>query len=567
MNISSALKETIQTTVVESLRPRRLGQTRIRFLCLMLGLWVPASLPAIAACDGKSFRTPACKVEPDRDSHRISEEIYGLAAAPDQILHGLRVPLDRWGGNTASRYNWRLGNAWNTGKDWFFENVAVEEDAWRQFLKNCRQADALAILTVPLVGYVAKDTTSSSFSVARYGAQQSTDPYRPDAGNGIRPDGTNVTGNNPLDASVPCGPDCVAAWARTVMKEFPDMVLRGRVIFSLGNEPMLWNIQHRDVHPRPVDYDEILKRFQNMAAAVKQEAPDILIAGPELWGWPAYFQSAADREDGGTRDRKAHGDTPFLPWFLREMRKHDLGTGRRLIDIVTVHFYPQAQGVYSDDDSEAVQKLRLETTRSLYDPDYKDPSWIAEKVDLIPRVRAWVRDYYPGLRVGITEYNWGAEKEMSGGLALADILGIFGRHRLDLACYWTYPSAGTPAYNAYALYRNVDGQGAGFGDVSLGVRWTRSPAVREDLSVYAALEDKTATLTLIVVNRSVQETNLMLDLSRYALGPGTGYVLSAPGHSLNRLGAPIALKSGKAEVHLSPRSAYHYRFPVGSDTR
>jgi len=543
------------------------GRPRLRVLCALAGLCISAGLPALAACDGKGSRAPACTVEPGRDAHRISPEIYGLSAAPLPVLTDLNVPLDRWGGNTACRYNWRLGNAWNTGKDWFFENVAVEEDAWRRFLDGCRSSGARAMLTVPLVGYVARDTTSASFSVERYGPQQAADPQRPDAGNGLRPDGGPVTGNDPADASVPCGPDCVGAWARTVLREYPDMVLAGRVIFSLGNEPMLWNIQHRDVHPEPVGYDEILRRFRDTASAVREAAPGILIAGPELWGWPAYFQSAADREAGGSRDRKAHGDIPFLPWFLREMRRNDLHAGHRLIDLVTVHFYPQAAGVYSEDHSEAVRKLRLASTRSLYDPGYKDPSWIADTVRLVPRLREWVRENYPGLGVGVTEYNWGGERDMSGGLALADVLGTFGRERLDLACYWTTPPAGTPARSAYALYRNADGRGAAFGDLSLGVRWTRPPAAPDDLSVYAALDERTSTLTLVAVNRSLQETPLELDLSRYAPGPGDAYLLSAPGTSLERLTTPVPLQGGKAEVRLPARSALHLRFPLGPGTR
>jgi len=56
-------------------------------------------------------------------------------------------------------------------------------------------------------------------------------------------------------------------------------------------------------------------------------------------------------------------------------------------------------------------------------------------VELIPRLKRWVAQCYPGLKIGITEYNWGGEDDISGALALADILGVFGREGLDLGCY------------------------------------------------------------------------------------------------------------------------------------
>lgn len=56
----------------------------------------------------------------------------------------------------------------------------------------------------------------------------------------------------------------------------------------------------------------------------------------------------------------------------------------------------------------------------LWDPNYRSESWIADgnqNVYLIPRMRRWADDNYPGTRIGITEYNWGAEGDMNGATA------------------------------------------------------------------------------------------------------------------------------------------------------
>ena len=49
-----------------------------------------------------------------------------------------------------------------------------------------------AALTVPILGWVAKDTTSYSFPVAEIGPQRAVDPYKPDAGDGYSRSGKPI---------------------------------------------------------------------------------------------------------------------------------------------------------------------------------------------------------------------------------------------------------------------------------------------------------------------------------------------------------------------------------------
>src|SRR5207302_1739770 len=118
-------------------------------------------------------------------------------------------------------------------------------------------------------------------------------------------------------------------------------------------------------------------------------------------------------------------------------------------------------------EDDATNRLRLRSTRSLWDPSYVDESWINESVDLIPRMRDWIAQYYPGTRLAINEWNWGADKTMNGAVAIADVLGIYGREGVDMAAYWTSPPPGSPGASAFAMYTNYDGQGHGFGDVAI----------------------------------------------------------------------------------------------------
>ena len=127
-------------------------------------------------------------------------------------------------------------------------------------------------------------------------------------------------------------------------------------------------------------------------------------------------------------------------------------------------------------------------------------------------MRAWVARYYPGTKTAITEYNWGGLESMNGALAQADLLGIFGRERLDLATLWGPTKASDPWAFAFKIYRNYDGANGQFGDTS--VRATSSAQGR--LAVYAATRSTDGALTMVVINKSGSAIPARLGLSGFA---------------------------------------------------
>ena len=114
-------------------------------------------------------------------------------------------------------------------------------------------------------------------------------------------------------------------------------------------------------------------------------------------------------------------------------------------------------------------------------------------------MKGWVATYYPGTKIGITEYNWGAEGHINGATAQADILGIFGREGLDLATRWTTPATGSPAYNAMKMYRNYDGNKSTFGDTSVSA----SGPNPDNVSTFAAIRSTDGALTIMVINKQL----------------------------------------------------------------
>ncbi len=118
------------------------------------------------------------------------------------------------------------------------------------------------MFTIPMIDYLANlgpdRSTLEGFSVKKYGAQQSTDPWNPDAGNGVSASaGNDITGNNPLDTGVSNSAAIQQAWVEHFVKELgPATATTGIKYYILDNEPSLWYSTHRDVHPSPATYDE-----------------------------------------------------------------------------------------------------------------------------------------------------------------------------------------------------------------------------------------------------------------------------------------------------------------------
>jgi hypothetical protein len=194
--------------------------------------------------------------------------------------------------------------------------------------------------------------------------------------------------------------------------------------------------------------------------------------------------------------------------------------GVRILDYLDLHIYPQVNGVFSENlGSSSVQAARLRSTRQLWDPSYVHEGWINQPVYLIPRMKQWVNDNYPGTKLAITEYNWGAHSYLNGALAQADLLGIFGREGVDLALLFDSPysngglfTATSPGAYAFRMYRNYDGNGHRFGEMSVRA----ASALTDSLTIFAAQRLSDGALTLMVINKTTSPLTGDISLANFS---------------------------------------------------
>ncbi|MFJ6212451.1 glycoside hydrolase family 44 protein [Streptomyces sp. NPDC092296] len=490
-----------------------------------------AASPAVSAAAPRAAATyepPVLSVDPAAGRHSISRDIYGMSFADAGLAKELKLPVDRWGGNATTRYNY-LTDTSNRASDWYFENIPEDVadpsalpdgSSTDQFIEKDRAAGSDTIITVPLIGWVPKPEREKlcGFSVEKYGPQQSTDQWAPDCGNGLKPDGTPITGNDPTDTSVPAGADYVSDWVKYLDDTYGDAAHGGVKFYNLDNEPDIWHETHRDVHPKGATYDEIRDRTYEVAAAIKATDPAAKTLGPTGWGWNSITLSGADQQtcntEGGScwsnpPDKAAHGGVDFGAWYLQQMAAYEQDHGTRILDYYDNHWYPQGNGVFSESDDPDTQALRLRSTRGLWDPTYTDESWIGQPVMAIPRMKSLVDANYPGTKTAITEYNWGALDKIDGAAAEADILGIFGREGLDLANLWGPPNPDDPGAYAFRMYLNYDGAGSSFGDTAVKA----ASSDQDQLSVYAAERSSDRNLTVMVVNKTPDAVSSPLSIA------------------------------------------------------
>ncbi len=487
-------------------------------IAVTLGMIVAATIKRDKTQVTGTTNNPALTVDVGADRHPISTDIYGMNnyAIDAALAKELRIPVNRWGGDSTTRYNWLVDSA-NAGDDWFFTGGSgnpkpVAGAAVDKFVSNNRANGSKSILTIPIIGYVNKTSAwNCGFSVAKYGPQQQINPYiHPNGdscGNGKHTDGQPITNNDPLDVSIVSNPSFMQGWLKHLISVHGTAAQGGVQIYQLDNEPSGWGNTHRDVHPQALSYDELRDRTYQYASMIKATDPSAKTLGPSDFGWPVYVDS------GVKGDREAHGGIWFAEWYLQQMRAYEQQHGVRILDYFDEHYYPAAANSPVGDAN--TQALRLRSTRSLWDSTYTDETWIGKyypPIQLIPRFRDWVKKNYPGTKVAITEYNWGGLESLNGALAQADVLGIFGREQLDLATLWGPPKSTQPAAYAFRMYLNYDSKGSQYGDI-----WVRSTSTdQEQLAIYGAQRSRDGAVTLMIVNKTGTDLSAHLGIKGFS---------------------------------------------------
>ncbi len=460
-------------------------------------------------------------------SKPISPYIYGTNFYSGNTAPQPAFTLDRAGGNRWTAYNWN-NNGSNAGSDYFYENddylcngscnAAIPAEAVRQVIADDETAGLASLVTLQLQGYVSKDTTvvqvAPPFPDLTY--------FRPvvdkkstasSAAFTLTPPAASIDNNVYMDEF---------AWA--LDQKFASQDIFGAtathpVFISLDNEPDLWNSTHQEIQGATnVSSAAFVNKTVALATALKDlsknsQTPaghfsNVVIFGPVNYGFNGIYSWQGDP----TLSPSPSGADWFADKYLAGIKAASATYGAPLVDVYDFHWYSEATdgsgnrviNLTAPALSDAQVQAIVQSPRSLWDPTFKENSWIANNVlggpiYILRRLQAKIDAENPGMKIAITEYENGGFNHIAGTIAQADNLGIFGSEGVFAANFW--PPSGTYSYTlaGFRAYRGFDGANANFGDTSL--QTTSSDA--QKVVVYASTDSAApGRVVLVAINRS-----------------------------------------------------------------
>jgi fibronectin type 3 domain-containing protein len=445
----------------------------------------------------------------------ISPYIYGINFYSGVTGAPPLLTFDRDGGNRWTAYNW-ITNASNAGSDYLYENddylssSTVPAEAVRSFIAGDQSNNVASLVTFQLQGLVSADES---------GPVSVTNP--PDLSR-FRPvvNQKSTASNAPFTLT----PPPAATDNNVYMDEFIwalDQKFTGMGIFgaspihptfiSLDNEPELWNSTHLEVQgSTAVTSDNYITKTINLATALKDQFPNVVIFGPVHYGFQGIYNWQ------GELSATPNGTNWFPDKYLQALNTASTTYGKPLVDVYDFHWYVEeydpngtrALDLTSTTLTDAQIQLIVQSPRALWDPTFTDSTnsnpWIYEElgstpINLLGRLQAKINAENPGMKISITEYENGGWNHIAGTIAQADNLGIFGSQGLFAASFW--PPNGTYSYalGGFRAFRGFDGASASFGDTALQA--TSSNV--QNVVVYASADSATPGRTVFVaINRS-----------------------------------------------------------------
>jgi hypothetical protein len=486
--------------------------------------------------------------------------MWGSATLP------ANVTLSRIGGNRLSAYNWE-NNASNAGSDYIYESDDymgggnTPGEAIRARVALAQQRGAAVLVTVPTIGWVAADKNgptgnddaglaarlASRFrqSLPRKGSAFS---LTPDASDGYVYQDEFVNWLNrqfPLAKSDPAHP----------------------LFYALDNEPDGWTYTHQEVRASTDEptYTEMAQKTIDYAGAIKDVQPGAVVFAPvtiDLYGLYTLRRSSPDPVGGGTQ---------FLDWYLDRMKQAETQQGRRLLDVIDLHWYMQNSSVSDEGATQtsAIVQEREQAPRSLWDATYTENSWVTDwlgqPVQLLPRIKGEIAAHYPGTKIAITEYYYYRGSDISGAIAQADALGVFGREGVFAATVWpdvdvngvyggNYTTAFRYLFGAFRMFRDYDGAGHTFGNTGVSA----ATSDRAKSSVYASVDaDNPRRMVVIAINKTTTAQTAAITVTHsFRFTTAQVYTLtsasSAPVHG--------------SDIPIAQANAFTYTMPAQSVT-
>jgi len=461
----------------------------------------------------------------------ISPWIFGLNAVSqgDYATPAIEkyIPATRLGGNATTAYNWEI-NYYNAGADFGFTTGhfgngpaagsgpgGIVASTVKSVYGRANTMGNAALITIPVVGYAPGTLDGADYTPPTIASRNAAGVPVINNGTGWRYEQAYRTGDatHALATATPDLTDTYVyqddflTWFKS---KFPghETSATEPIFFEMDNEPDDWGAVQQEVRGwvsaascpdysggsgcALTGFDELINKTIPYARTVKDVmGQQSLVFGPAMAGW--YGDQILGYDAGTSPPANPDGTNygMYLDYYLQKMKAAEATYGKRILDVLDVHMYPDSNDSTIDDSASqtaAVIDTREQSPRMFWDPSFYMSSWIETNdaipvgspntgcvetaTDLtncarqfIPRFQQMIARSYPGTKLAFTEWNWNRGDDMSNAIATADTLGIFARHGLFFSTM--FPTNSGPGYSctlkAYGAFVSYDGAGAHVG--------------------------------------------------------------------------------------------------------
>jgi mannan endo-1,4-beta-mannosidase len=477
-----------------------------------------------------------------------------------------QATIRRQGGNRMTGYNWE-NNASNAGADYFhqsddylcwisgFTTSQCNEPAkfTRFFHETALANNAQSAITIPMAGFVAKDKNGTTVSTAEAAPSNRWNAI-------VNVKGSSFTLNPNQSDNVVYTDEYLNYLISTYGNSNSSTGIKN---YILDNEPGIWNGTHPRIFSGVNNIANFMSKSIALAQTIKNMDVNAKVFGPECYGFNEYFNF----QDAVDWNSFSGAYSTFLSKYLNDMKNQSLIDGHRLLDVLSVHWYPQNDQypIFSSVTNTETIEARMQNPRMLWDSTFTTNSWIYQYfpsyLPIIPYLKTQINQYYPGTKFGITEYDYGADDNFSGGIAEAEALMAFIKTNTEYATKWNQFSGFS--LKAIELFRQVPFPFASTSVTANSTNLDKSTVVAsingtsdEELHIIVTNKDLTTAIEAnfaITKNTSTTYNNILV------------YTISSDAAVINtQILSPTIFTSNGFNYNLEPGTIYHFVLKTGS---
>jgi len=409
------------------------------------------------------------------------------------------------------------------------------------------------LMTIPMTGWLANVATSTDTTYSSLLGQDLSFCNYPQLADGglvssstcCQAIGTQEStlvdgGSNHLDTSF------MGNWVTHLVSTFGPAANGGVKYYQLDNEPDNWQGLRQDIYPalyppgtNCMDYavaiasgneagvspnEDIMDRSVAYATAIKTADPTAQVLFLSVMN-PNDTINLMQTECGigswGSATVPYSATNSYAMAMLAKGKQYEATNHQRIFDCLDTHYPGAAQSMWTSSNT-------------------------------FSSFQGWINSSYPGTGICVSEYNVANDtSDPTATSQEADYLGTFGLMGIRLAAYWTTlvhtdstsnSVVHNYTYNAFAMFRNYDGAGSTFGNVSVGAASSYS-----GVHAYAATDSATSPsklwIMLVNVGTSAQ-SNMTISINNFT-SAATALVYQSNNGAAPSAAASATISGGK----------------------